>query len=68
MKYLAIIKDSSSQYGGEVSIVCFTRREAIIKASSECLAARSFGIKCYAKVLPKKLHVKREFKKLGWLT
>lgn len=67
MKYLAVIKDSSPQFGGEISIVYFSRREAIIKARSECLAARAIGIKCYAKVLPKKLKVKKEFERLGWL-
>ena len=67
MKYLAIIKDNSPQFSGEIYVVCFTRRDAIIKARSECLAARSFGIKCYAKVLPKKLKVRQEFERLGWL-
>ena len=67
MKYLAVVTDSSPQFGGETSIVCFTRRDAVIKARSECLAARAIGIECYARVLPKKLKVKQEFQKLGWL-
>ena len=67
MKYLAVITDTSPQFSGETAIICFTRKEAIIKARSECLAARAIGISCYAKVLPKKLQVKQEFQKLGWL-
>ena len=67
MKYLAVITDTSPQFGGETSIICFTRADAVIKARSECLAARAIGITCYAKVLPKKLKVKQEFERLGWL-
>jgi hypothetical protein len=67
MKYLAIIKDSSPQFGGEISIVCFSRYDAVTRARKECLAARSMGIKCYGKVLPKKLKVRQEFERLGWL-
>lgn len=67
MKYIALIKDSSPQFGGETSIVCFSRHDAILKARAECLAARSIGIKCYAKVLPPKLKIKQEFRKLGWV-
>ena len=72
MKYLAIITDTSPQFGGETSIVCFTRKDAIIKARSECLVARAIGIKCYGKVKPyarvmTKTKTLNEFKKLGWL-
>lgn len=67
MKYLAVITDSSPQFGGETSIVYYSRYDAVVRARKECLEARAIGIKCYAKVLPKKLKVKQEFERLGWL-
>lgn len=70
MKHLAVITDTSPQFGGETSIICYSRADAIIKARKECLDARSFGIKCYAKVLPKKRNgtIISEFKNMGWIS
>lgn len=67
--YYAVITDTSPQFGGETSIICTSRRDAILKARKECLWARELGIKCYAKVLPKKQNgsIIAEFKKLGWI-
>lgn len=69
MKYIAIIKDPSPQFGGEVKIFCANRREAVIKARTECLNGRAIGIECYGRVLPKsnKFRIIKDFKKLGWL-
>lgn len=69
MKYLAIIRDVSPQFGGETSIVCYNRYDAVIKARRECLAARAIGIKCYGKVLPAKRNgaARLEFERLGWI-
>lgn len=69
MKYQAIIKDSSPQFGGETYIACATRADAVIKARRECLAARAIGIECYGKVLPAKRNgaARQEFERLGWL-
>lgn len=67
MKYIVIITDDSTQFGGEVNILCATRLEAIRKARSELKQARAIGIKCYAKVLPKRARPEKDFKYLGWM-
>ena len=66
MKYQAIIKDVSLQYGGDTVIVCFSRHEAVQTARRECLAGRAIGIVCYGSVLPK-IRPIRDFRRLGWL-
>jgi hypothetical protein len=69
MRYTAIIKDASPQFGGEVHIACASRRDAIIRARQECLNGRAIGIECYGRVLPKnnKVRIIKEFKKVGLL-
>ena len=67
MKYLAIIKDATPQFGGVVSIVCFSRIDAVKTARRECIEARAIGIKCYGRVEPKRVRPEKEFKQLGWL-
>ncbi len=69
MKYLAVIKDVSLQFGGETCIACATRADAVIRARAECTAGRAIGIECYARVLPAKRNgaARQEFERLGWL-